>query len=132
MHCMRQQGWRSKLSWDAAAAPGFYMHAMDACSSVHGAAASRCACLRSCSTLLPPCPACRALQFRQQIAASPDVPAAFAELASRESHCGSARSGGDLGWFGRGQMQQQFEDVAFGLQVGELSEPFFSGTWSGA
>ncbi|KAI7842404.1 hypothetical protein COHA_004043 [Chlorella ohadii] len=58
-------------------------------------------------------------QFRQQIAASPDVPAAFAELASRESHCGSARSGGDLGWFGRGQMQQQFEDVAFGLQAAQ-------------
>lgn len=37
---------------------------------------------------------------REQIAASADVPTAFAQLASTESHCGSARSGGDLGWFG--------------------------------
>ena len=104
-------------------------------------------------------------QFRQQIAASGDIPAAFAALAAQESHCGSARAGGDLGFFGeerlvtlhcvacwpaarraalgftaapqplpllvrcagRGQMQKQFEDVAFGLEVGQLSEPFFSG-----
>ncbi len=39
-------------------------------------------------------------QFRQQIAAAPDAAAAFAALATKESHCGSARSGGDLGWFG--------------------------------
>ncbi len=39
-------------------------------------------------------------QFRQQIEASGDIPATFARLASAESHCGSARSGGDLGWFG--------------------------------
>ena len=39
-------------------------------------------------------------QFRDQLAASPDLPAAFAALATRESHCGSARSGGDLDWFG--------------------------------
>lgn len=38
--------------------------------------------------------------FRDQIAAAPDVPAAFAQLAAAESHCGSARSGGDLGFFG--------------------------------
>lgn len=39
-------------------------------------------------------------QFRAQIAAAPDVPAAFAALAATESHCGSARTGGDLGFFG--------------------------------
>jgi NIMA-interacting peptidyl-prolyl cis-trans isomerase 1 len=42
--------------------------------------------------------------FRAQIAASQDVPAAFATLAATESHCGSARSGGDLGWFGCGSL----------------------------
>ena len=31
----------------------------------------------------------------------------FAELASKESDCGSARKGGDLGVFGRGQMQSK-------------------------
>lgn len=45
----------------------------------------------------------------------------FEELASTESDCSSARSGGDLGQFGRGQMQKPFEDVAFGLNVGEVS-----------
>jgi NIMA-interacting peptidyl-prolyl cis-trans isomerase 1 len=49
--------------------------------------------------------------------------AEFAELARRESHCSSARSGGDLGEFGRGQMQRAFEEAAFGLAVGELSGP---------
>lgn len=39
-------------------------------------------------------------RFREQIAAAPDLAAAFAALATTESHCGSARSGGDLGWFG--------------------------------
>ncbi|KAL4448037.1 hypothetical protein ABPG75_005256 [Micractinium tetrahymenae] len=64
--------------------------------------------------------------FREQIAASADVPAAFAQLASTESHCGSARSGGDLGWFGRNQMQKAFEDATFALAVGELSQPVFT------
>ena len=31
----------------------------------------------------------------------------FAELASKESDCSSARKGGDLGPFGRGQMQSK-------------------------
>lgn len=33
--------------------------------------------------------------------------AKFAELASKESDCSSARKGGDLGVFGRGQMQSK-------------------------
>ena len=49
----------------------------------------------------------------------------FAALASANSEDrGSAARGGDLGWFGRGAMVQQFEDVTFGLEVGEVSEPF--------
>lgn len=48
--------------------------------------------------------------------------ATLQELAQKYSDCSSAKRGGDLGTFGRGQMQKPFEDAAFGLKVGELSE----------
>ncbi|MEW5317603.1 MAG: hypothetical protein WDW38_008887 [Sanguina aurantia] len=50
----------------------------------------------------------------------------FATLATTESHCSSARKGGDLGMFGPGQMQAAFEEATFALKVGELSQPVFS------
>ncbi|KAL3870655.1 hypothetical protein ACJMK2_038702 [Sinanodonta woodiana] len=52
--------------------------------------------------------------------------ASFAELASRYSDCSSAKRGGDLGPFGHGQMQKPFEDVAFSLEIGEMSEPVWT------
>lgn len=42
----------------------------------------------------------------------------FENLASSESHCSSARKGGDLGTFSHGQMQPAFEHAAFALKVG--------------
>ncbi|WWC66251.1 uncharacterized protein I206_100152 [Kwoniella pini CBS 10737] len=51
-----------------------------------------------------------------------DVPAEFAKIASTESDCSSAKKGGDLGWFGRNQMQKPFEDATFGLEIGQLSD----------
>ncbi|OWF43507.1 putative peptidyl-prolyl cis-trans isomerase dodo [Mizuhopecten yessoensis] len=48
--------------------------------------------------------------------------ASFAELAAKYSDCSSAKRAGDLGPFGRGQMQKPFEDATFAMQVGELSE----------
>ena len=49
----------------------------------------------------------------------------FAELAQEYSEDpGSARNGGDLGFFGRGQMVKAFEDTAFSLPPGSLSQPF--------
>ncbi len=48
----------------------------------------------------------------------------FAELAQTNSTCGSAPQGGDLGWFGRGQMVPEFETVAYELADGNISEPF--------
>lgn len=35
----------------------------------------------------------------------------------------SAKRGGNLGYFARGKMVKKFEDVAFGLRVGEISAP---------
>ncbi|KAG8941031.1 hypothetical protein FRC04_004810 [Tulasnella sp. 424] len=49
-------------------------------------------------------------------------PQKFAELASLHSDCSSHSADGDLGWFGKGQMQKPFEQATFGLQVGQMSD----------
>jgi foldase protein PrsA len=47
----------------------------------------------------------------------------FATVAMEVSQdTASAEAGGDLGWFPRGMMDTAFEDVAFSLPVGEISE----------
>ena len=38
----------------------------------------------------------------------------------------SAKNDGNMGWFGRGQLFKEIEDVAFGLRKGEMSRPFLS------
>ncbi len=45
----------------------------------------------------------------------------FAQIAKEKSECSSAANGGDLGDFGRGEMQQAFENAAFALSVNGLS-----------
>jgi len=46
----------------------------------------------------------------------------FATLAKEKSKDKNA-DGGDLGFFGKGQMLKPFEDAAFALEVGKISEP---------
>lgn len=57
--------------------------------------------------------------YRDQIVSGQ---ATFEELASQFSDCSSAKRGGDLGPFGRGQMQKPFEDATYSMKVGELSD----------
>jgi len=47
----------------------------------------------------------------------------FAELAKQLSEGPSKEQGGYLGTFGRGRMVKPFEDKAFAMQAGEISEP---------
>ncbi|HYB51563.1 MAG TPA: SurA N-terminal domain-containing protein [Burkholderiaceae bacterium] len=50
-------------------------------------------------------------------------PADFAKLAREKSKdVGSAAQGGDLGWFGRSMMTKPFEDAAFALKQGQISD----------
>jgi peptidyl-prolyl cis-trans isomerase C len=46
----------------------------------------------------------------------------FAELAKANSACPSAKDGGDLGFFPRGQTTPPFEEAAFALELGQLSD----------
>lgn len=47
----------------------------------------------------------------------------FERLAAKYSKCPSGQRGGALGSFGRGMMVKPFENAAFNLEVGEVSEP---------
>ncbi|XP_026760390.1 peptidyl-prolyl cis-trans isomerase NIMA-interacting 1-like [Galleria mellonella] len=58
--------------------------------------------------------------FRQKIVSKET---SLEELAKIYSDCSSAKRNGDLGRFKRGRMQKPFEDVAFKLRVGQLSQP---------
>ena len=60
-----------------------------------------------------------AINFKEEILSGK----AFEDVAAENSLCPSGAKGGDLGFFGRGQMVSEFEEAAFDLSVGELSNP---------
>ncbi len=48
----------------------------------------------------------------------------FAAMATEHSEdAGTSANGGDLDWFERGRMVPEFEEAAFALEIGEISEP---------
>lgn len=47
----------------------------------------------------------------------------FSDLAKKHSDCPSGRKGGDLGWFGTGQMVREFEEAAFKCEKGSVVGP---------
>jgi len=57
-------------------------------------------------------------KIRQRLVKGED----FGALAKEFSQCPSSAKGGDLNYFGRRQMAKPFEDAAFALKVGELSD----------
>jgi peptidyl-prolyl cis-trans isomerase C len=62
----------------------------------------------------------KTLELRKRIAGGED----FAAIAEKESDdTGSGAKGGDLGTFSKGQMVPVFEEAAFALKPGQLSDP---------
>lgn len=47
----------------------------------------------------------------------------FTKVAREKSEDGSAAAGGDLGWFGKGQMVKEFEDASFKGKIGKIQRP---------
>ena len=61
-----------------------------------------------------------AATLRQRILNGEDWATVCAEFSTDTSN---KDQGGDLGWFGKGQMVKEFEDAAFDMKIGEISEP---------
>jgi foldase protein PrsA len=59
----------------------------------------------------------------KEIKARLDKGEKFEDLAKEASKDPSGQNGGDLGWFGEGQMVPEFEKAAFALKEGEVSAP---------
>ena len=60
--------------------------------------------------------------IRVSVTSEINVEKAFADAARENSDCPSGREGGDLGWFGPGQMVPEFDKAAFEMKVDEISD----------
>lgn len=56
--------------------------------------------------------------IRERVVAGGD----FAEEAKKNSDCPSGAEGGSLGWFGRGMMVPEFDQAAFSMKKGDVSD----------
>jgi parvulin-like peptidyl-prolyl isomerase len=66
----------------------------------------------------------KAIAIRDQLRQNPDSQDLWNQLAKDQSQDpGSADSGGELGWVGKGQFVQAFEDAAKALAIGQVSDP---------
>jgi peptidyl-prolyl cis-trans isomerase C len=64
----------------------------------------------------------RAEAVRRRIKSPED----FKHIAEKFSECPSSERCGDLGFFHRGKLMKEIEDIAFSLALNEISEPFKS------
>src|SRR5205823_8952619 len=66
----------------------------------------------------------RALELAESLVVALRHGAGFADVAKKYSADSASREqGGELGWFRRGVMVKQFEDLAFRLRPGEIADP---------
>ena len=61
----------------------------------------------------------QALEIKKKLDAGEE----FKALAEKFSSCPSKKKGGDLGFFGRGQMVKEFETAVYSMKVGDISDP---------
>ena len=63
-------------------------------------------------------------KIKETLDATPDAEKAekFAEIAKEKSDCPSGSKGGDLGFFTHGQMVKEFDEAAFSLPIGTISD----------
>lgn len=62
----------------------------------------------------------KALEVKQKLSSGSDFAALAKEYSTDTSN---NQKGGELGFFGKGQMAQEFETAAFSLEVGKISDP---------
>jgi parvulin-like peptidyl-prolyl isomerase len=63
------------------------------------------------------------LEWATKLKAEAEAGADFGALARDNSDKVEAEKGGDIGWIGKGQLQQELEDAIFATKVGGISDP---------